>query len=711
MRIFSLMNTCARSIRLIHRHVSQMIHVSCCLSLLLSATTQALTVDEARHLLQRTGFGASPAEIHQLLPLSREQAVDHILNGLKHQAISPPPAFVSEPLPNYWYVQENKLNNKESEKFRFTRIREMNQLRIWWIDQMISTPSPLTERLVLFWHNHFVSSYFKTRLTKPFYDQQMLFRTLGTTNFADLAHAMIRDPALMIYLDNNLNTKNRPNENLAREFMELFTLGVDQYTQKDVVALAKILAGHTVDHKTWTYTFDRSQSVPGQKTFLGETKDFTLDEAVDRILAQPQAARFISQKFFREFISLNPDQPTIDQLADVLRQHHYDLKPFLRALFLSKAFWLPKNRDSLIKSPIDLIVGFSRTFGVHYDDMEALADYSRQLGQELFQLPNVAGWQGGESWLNQSKMTARRQAVNRLWDAYEDSQQIQTRHPNDLLVRVSGEFDGRQQPKLQVLVNNQVYYQGRLHTAVNTVTDGSTQFQSRPKPMWTTIRIPRERLPKSITSIDVAFKRPMAWYPCDLKQPQVDLKNNDHLKTSQYPLCVHIPQNVLFINWIQVDKQRYPIEYAKRHFSPGDSCGEAGVPMGMLYCDAYENFNIRKLKTLYQGKNPQLVDIQNIIARINDVVEHGTTHMKLLNQPAARPHNQPTDILAELKKYQLTSSLVPTLLAVKPFQSMPMQLTQVSSNSASPGTMPAMSPAELMHTIKAMTLDPTYNLK
>lgn len=197
----------------------------------------ALTIAETRHLVDRTGFGTTPQDIERFKEMTREQAVDYLLSTLDAPFYTLPLAFVQNPYPDYWQEGWREQN------MIFFRINEINQLQAWWVQEMILTPTPFADRLTLFWHNHFVSWFDNTLITAPFFDQLTLFRQVGSQSFRLLMRKILQDPMMLSGLDNTSNTRQNPNENFARELMELFTLGEGNYSENDVKQVARILAG------------------------------------------------------------------------------------------------------------------------------------------------------------------------------------------------------------------------------------------------------------------------------------------------------------------------------------------------------------------------------------------------------------------------------------------------------------------------------------
>ena len=373
-------------------------------------------IEDARHLLGRTGFGATVDEIRRYSALSREQAVEQLLAGARREASVLPPEWVGEPLPDMRALRD--ASPEERRAFQERETRRGFELRGWWLTEMVDTPSPLTERMTLFWHNHFTSSQQKVRAVTLMYRQNALLRRHALGNFAEMLHAASKDGAMLVYLDAASNRRGQPNENFAREVMELFTLGEGNYGEQDIREAARAFTGWSIEPGTGEFLFRRMLHDEGEKTVLGRSGRFDGDAVLDILLAQPATARFISTKLWREFISPQPrgDAQTreLETIADRFRSSGYEIRTALREVFHSRAFWAPENRGTLVKSPADLVAGSLRTLNVEFLDPLPFALVMAGLGQNLFAPPNVRGWPGGDAWINSSTLLARRQFIERL---------------------------------------------------------------------------------------------------------------------------------------------------------------------------------------------------------------------------------------------------------------------------------------------------------
>lgn len=328
----------------------------------------AMGFDEARHLLSRTTFGATPAEIHSFAAMDHAAAVDRLLDTWHGDALTMRPA---------WDDLASGLRN-------------------WWVEEMLVTDQPMVERMTLFWHGHFTSAFVKVRSASALYTQNALLRRQAFGNFGQLLKAVARDPAMLVYLDGARSNARQPNENFARELLELFTLGEGHYDEADVKSAARAFA------------YDG-----GKKTFLGQTGYFDGDEILEIVLRHPRTAELVCEKLWREFVSLAPDPNEIQRLAAILRDG-YELVPVLKAMLLSPAFRDPRNHGTLIKSPVELVVGSVHLLGLAVPEKTSLVRAMGAMGQWLFDPPDVRGWPGGERWITTYTVLLREQVLRSM---------------------------------------------------------------------------------------------------------------------------------------------------------------------------------------------------------------------------------------------------------------------------------------------------------
>ena len=365
----------------------------------------------ARQLLTRAGFAPSAAEVARFAPLTQAAAVDRLLAEVVQIASTPAPAWVDERivLPREYRA----MTADEQRADLRNRVRMGLELRGWWLREMASTGSPLTERMTLFWHNHFVSAQPKVRWAQLMYRQNALLRRHALGRFDLLLHEIAKDPAMLVYLDTALNRRGAPNENFAREVMELFTLGEGRYAEADVREAARAFTGWSFDPETSRFVFRRFAHDGGQKTLLGRTGAFDGDAVLDILLAQPSTAEFIVAKLWREFVSPAPDPSRVRSIAARFQASGWRIDVAVRALLLQPELVQRSEDNALVKSPVELVIGLLRQSGGELAAPVAAAVALAGMGQNLFAPPNVRGWTGGDAWINTTTLLARKQFIER----------------------------------------------------------------------------------------------------------------------------------------------------------------------------------------------------------------------------------------------------------------------------------------------------------
>ncbi len=380
-----------------------------------------LSEADARHLLIRTGFAPTQAEVAALVGQPRQQAVERIISQAKvAKPSAPPPAFVSQPPP----VLDRMLKSQEERQaMRQQQMREGADIKAWWLREMVESPTPLAERMTLFWHNHFATSQQKVVRSQTMWNQHQLLRQHALGNFKQLLHGVAKDPAMLVYLDGANSRKEAPNENFAREVMELFTLGEASqgggYSEQDIKEAARAFTGWGLERDNWTFQFRPGQHDAGPKTILGKTGPHTGEQVLDILLEQPQTSKFIVEKLWTEFVSPKAPKAEVERIAKNYQASGYDTSLALRELLATPAFWAKENRGSLIKSPVDLVVGTVRQFDFNYTDALPFALKTAQLGQNLLVPPNVKGWPGHTDWINATTLLERKRFTEQLFRAVE----------------------------------------------------------------------------------------------------------------------------------------------------------------------------------------------------------------------------------------------------------------------------------------------------
>lgn len=383
------------------------------------------TPQAAAHLLWRAGFGGTWDQAEELAALGLDAAVDRIVDFAPSSALAAPEcaalpaesqrAFEErlKALPEEARQQERNLRY-EAERGR------IRALKIWWLDRMLaSAPGgaipPLEEKLTLFWHSHFASGFEdKIERTYPLWRQNQTFRALAAGAFPDQLNALIRDPAMLVWLDNAQSHRRNPNENFARELMELFSLGVGRYSEKDVQEAARALTGYGVEREDWTFRFRDEAHDPDEKTVLGRTGPLRGEDVTALLCEQPAAAEFMARKFLDFFVCTGPDPAMIAPVATVYRDAGLQLRPLLHTLFRSKLFYSERARNAVVKSPVLLAVGALKAMRAPLPADGLILGALRVMGQDLFFPPDVNGWPGGADWINSNTLLVRYNFANFL---------------------------------------------------------------------------------------------------------------------------------------------------------------------------------------------------------------------------------------------------------------------------------------------------------
>jgi hypothetical protein len=373
--------------------------------------------DAAAHLALRASFGEPPAELEKWVNQGLDSTLEHLLR-------TPPPSV--EP-PDWAYPTRDedllsRIRNAETtaedraqlqRQLNERKAGQMAELVSWWNQRMCNSPVPLAEKMTLFWHGHFATSAEKVNSYRMWLQNETL-RMYALGNFGTLVKAISCDPAMLAWLDLAASQKEHPNENFARELMELFTLGEGHYTENDIKAAARAFTGYRTDGPTQEFRFVANQFDLSNKIFMGKTGPWRGDEIIDMILAQPQCAKFIAAKLWRFFAYEDPEPALVEALANRFREARFELRPLLKTIFVSEEFYSGRARNSLVKSPVQYIVQARRTLGVSPPTGAPLTFVYRQLGQLPFYPPNVKGWDGGKSWINTATLAYRYELAREL---------------------------------------------------------------------------------------------------------------------------------------------------------------------------------------------------------------------------------------------------------------------------------------------------------
>ena len=392
------------------------------------------STERAAHLLERAGFGGTPEEIAKLAAMTPEQAVRRLVDyraidnsqlkpfeesGLWDEGLEPFP--VSRPATTEAAkakgeglgVQLKPDGNRRMQPvvnrffywLRASRL-ETNRAGYWWANRMLATNRPLEEKMALFWHGHFATSEEKVRDYRKMLIQLDTFYKYGTGNFRDLMIAVAQDPAMLAFLDAGVNVKGAPNENFAREIMELFTMGVGNYSEKDIREAARAFTGWNFTNTTFVVNKDKHDE--SEKVVLGQRGTFDGVKVIDIILAQPVTAEYIAAKLYRYFVREDVSPQLRKQLGALLRENNYEIAPLLTTIFLSRDFYSAPSVATHIKSPVELVISTYKKLGLkEVPGVPDFNDVTGMLGQHLFRPPTVAGWPQGRSWITPALLIER----------------------------------------------------------------------------------------------------------------------------------------------------------------------------------------------------------------------------------------------------------------------------------------------------------------
>ena len=389
-------------------------------------------VAAARHLLARAGFGGTQAQAEALAKMGLDAAVDLLVKyGVQPAKTISPDDFDRTLVPLLTQEERQQLQRarrdrdeeaverleRKENQSRANDRRQLTDIKKWWLTRMIESARPLEEKMTLFWHGHFATGARTVEDSWAMFQQNNLFRAHATGSFATLVLGVIRDPGMLKYLDNDDSRKGRPNENLARELLELFILGEGSgYTEADIKEGARALTGYTFRDED--FVFRQENHDAGPKTIFGKRGNWNGDDFARMAMEKPACSEFICGKLYRFFVNDAPEsdlpadqrsarRAAVRDLAALMRNQQYEMAPVLGRLFRSAHFYDPSNRGALIKSPVQLVVQTVRQLGTPVRHLGSLSAACGLMGQALFQPPNVEGWDGGRSWINTSTLFVR----------------------------------------------------------------------------------------------------------------------------------------------------------------------------------------------------------------------------------------------------------------------------------------------------------------
>jgi len=410
-------------------------------------------IKQVKHLFSRAGFGMRFEETKAYENVAVKHAVKNLLNNTA--AIEP--LNTVQQLTDYSAVTKGDVLAKKM--LLQQQRQEEKDMNIAWMNKMIYADAVLREKMTLFWHNHFAC-----RTNNAFFAQQLnnIHRTNALGNFRTMLFEVAESPAMLQFLNNQQNQKNHPNENFAREVMELFTIGRGNYTEADVKESARAFTGYGFN-KNGEFLVRKLLHDDGQKTFLGKTGNFSGEDIMNMLCEKKETAHFISNKLYKYLVNEIPDPDHVKAMAEVFYKADYEIKPLLEYVFTADWFYSDKNTGNLVKSPVEFLVGLSRQFYITYDRPEMLMQFQRALGQVLFYPPNVAGWPGGRNWIDSSSLMYRLKIPSTLL--------------NGGLIDFTGKADPEDEAYLATVRNQQQF----VNTRVQAIADWDKFLSVVPK--------------------------------------------------------------------------------------------------------------------------------------------------------------------------------------------------------------------------------------
>jgi uncharacterized protein (DUF1800 family) len=398
---------------------------------------------KASHLLNRAGFGGTPEEVRQVVDEGPQGAVDRLLDfpdaGAEEQSQSDVPDLSSvEGYPTtYRELQKIQRGMTAEERMAYRqKLMQANRAAVaatgaWWVQRMAGGPYPLQEKLALFWHGHFTTSARDERSAALIWQQNELLRRQGAANFREFVRGIARDPAMLDYLNNQQNRKRHPNENFARELMELFTLGIGHYSENDIKEAARAFTGW--GHDGDEFIFRRNEHDTDIKRFFGRSGNFDGDDIIEMILGHRACAPYIGSRIYRFFVSEHVPAELAQSMGELLRTSQWDMRPLLRTIFTSAAFYRPEVIGGQIKSPVQLVAGTLRLLDAEPPAGRRLTQAMQQMGQVPLEPPNVKGWPGGRSWINTSTLFVRYNTAAQFVETARTVRSVPTESPAEIV--------------------------------------------------------------------------------------------------------------------------------------------------------------------------------------------------------------------------------------------------------------------------------------
>lgn len=412
----------------------------------------ANSLQNTMHLYYRAGFGCSYADAEKTAHHSIEIMVrNHFKNATANKPI----------LAAQFLYPENfrSLIGDEKRAVQKEKDQQKQNLNVAWLTRFSDPETELRERLTLFWHGHLAC-----RVDNPMQMQELnnIQRNFALENFKDLLLAVSKSSAMLDFLNNQQNKKNHPNENFAREVMELFTIGRGNYTENDVRESARAYTGWQHD-KDFKFVFNLKNHDSGSKSFMGQVGTFTGEDIIDILLSKPATARFLATKIYSYLVNDTPNQQQISELADIYYKSNYHTGELVKHILTSDWFYTSQNTGTKIKSPVEFIAILNKTFNISYTDPKSLFYLQQLLGQTLFNPPNVSGWAGGKAWIDTSSLLFRMKI------------------PSVILNSGLIEFQGKHDPEEEALIALQKKTPSAIQKKISSIVDWGVILNSFPE--------------------------------------------------------------------------------------------------------------------------------------------------------------------------------------------------------------------------------------
>ena len=359
----------------------------------------ATPINQIIHLYTRMGFGIS----YDKAKLLTQKSLNDVVNSLI--VTSTTGTYLTDfDKGDVVSKKEALVNDMKPKEFGKMLNQQLKSLNASWVKKILSTENVLLEKQTLFWHNHFAC-----RIRQPYLMQELnnTHRKFAFSNFRDLLVEVSKSPAMLLYLNNQQNKKAHPNENFARELMELFTLGRGNYTEQDVKEVARAFTGWSFNRNDGTFQFKAKQHDAGEKSIFNRRGNFGGEDVINMIMSNKQTAYFITKKMYKYYVNETVNEDRVKQLAEFYYQNQYNTGALIKKIMTSTWFYDQENMGCNIKSPIDYLAGLSRQFSINYTNYSVLFQLQRVLGQQLFFPPNVAGWPGGKSFIDSTTLVLR----------------------------------------------------------------------------------------------------------------------------------------------------------------------------------------------------------------------------------------------------------------------------------------------------------------